>query len=75
MPPFRKKLHVRQRAELLFKSHWRPKAVARDNRCSTATAYRLERNIGIYGDTRVPRPIYGPSRCLTLYILDVLLEY
>ena len=76
MPPT-KEAHVRQRAQLLLESHWRPEAVARDARSSRATAYRWERNIAIYGDTVIPRSLYsqGRPRRLSPAALDALLEY
>ena len=79
MPPFRKDPSVRQRAQLLLESHWRPQAVARNARASVATAYRWERNIGIYGDPVIPRHLYthtqGRSRRLTPDALESLIEY
>lgn len=74
--PFRKDVSVRQRAHLLLDSHWRPDAVAKDARCSRATAYRWERNLALYSDSRVPR-IYAPGRqrSLSLAAIEALLEY
>ena len=57
MPPF-KELYIRQRAQLLLESHWRPNTVAKDARISRSTAYRWERNTEIYGDTVIPRSLY-----------------
>lgn len=75
--PFRKDAFVRQRAHLLLDSHWRPDAVAKDARCSRATAYRWERNPALYGDTVVPRTICtrGRGRKLSPAAKEALLEY
>ena len=75
--PFRKDASVRQRAHLLLESHWRPDAVAKDARCSRATAYRWERNLALYGDTVIPRSIQttGRPRGLSPAALEALLEY
>ena len=75
--PFRKDTSVRQRAHLLLESHWRPDAVAKDARCSRATAYRWERNLAIYGDTVIPRRYYslGRSKSITPTALNAMLKY
>ena len=75
--PWQKDPSVRQRAHLLLESHWRPDAVAKDARCSRATAYRWERRIAMYGDTVVPRSLYTPGRRrgLSPAALEALLEY
>ena len=77
MPPFRKEPHVRQRAQLLLESHWRPDAVARDARCHVSTAFRWERKLAIYGDTVIPSHLYthGRSRSITPTALRALLDY
>ncbi|KAF6238437.1 hypothetical protein HO173_003404 [Letharia columbiana] len=79
MPPFRKDPSVRQRAQLLLESHWRPEAVAADACSSVSTAYRWERNLAIYGDTVIPRDRYihtqGRCRSLSPAALDALLDY
>ena len=64
---------------MLLESHWRPDAVARDARSSVSTAYRWERNLAIYGDTVIPRPLYaqtdGRPRSLSPAALKALIEY
>ena len=77
MPPFRKEAHIRQRATLLFESHWRPDAVAQDARASRATGYRWARNLAVYGDTVIPPHLYthGPSHLLSPVVLEALIEY
>ncbi len=77
MPPFRKDPHVRQRAQLLLESHWRPDAVAKDAHCSVSTGYRWERNLAIYGDTVIPREKYHQGRYSSLSpaALEALIEY
>ena len=78
MPPFQKESHVRRRAQLLYESHWRPFAVAKDACTSVSTAYRWERNLGIYGDTVIPRDVRatpGRRRRLSPAALEALIEY
>ena len=65
---------MRQRAYLLLESHWRPNVVAKDARCSRATAYRWERNLALYGDTvvlRISPP--GRQRSLSPAAIEALL--
>ena len=79
MPLFRKESHVRQRAQLLLESHWRPTIVAKNARCHVLTAFRWERKLAIYSDTVIPPYQYthtqGPSRLITPAALTALIEY
>ncbi len=79
MPPpsFRKDSSIHDRAHLLFESHWRPEAVARDAHMYRVTGFNWERNIAVYRQTTVPRRLYfpGKSRSLSPATLDALLDY
>ena len=77
MPPFRKDASVHRRSHLLFEAGWRPEAVASDAHTHRSTAFRWERNLGVYGQTTVPRHLRspGPKRSLSPVALDALLEY
>ena len=60
MPRF-KDSSVHVRSKLLLERRWRPDAVAQDARCSRSTAYRWEKNIGIYGEPVIPRHLYAAT--------------